>query len=165
MAEPSEKYILLREHTGLELMKNYRPLHLYEIFTSTKVLRGELLEGFFKTGPTVVTVRGIRNELLRLECPAEDMSRLSEEECNLLLAITSTEERYETWMDRHRVLFARQLLPGSAVFVEVEGISKILPGIVRYRGILPSSFGTWFGVELIVSRSFYLPPKKSPRLI
>lgn len=155
MAEPSEKYILLREHTGEELMKNYRPLDLYEIFTSTKVLRGELLEGFFKAGSTVVTVRGIRNELL---CPAEDMSRLSEEDCNLLLAITSTEERYETWMDRHRLLFARQLLPGSSVFVEVEGISKILPGIVRYRGILPSSFGTWFGVELIVSRSFYLPP-------
>lgn len=157
MAEPSEKYILLREHSG-EVLKNSGPLDRYEMFTLTEVLRGELLEGFFKAGSTMVTVRGIRNKSLRLKCPAEDMSRLSEEECNLLLAIASTEERYETWMDRHRLLFARQLLPGSAVFVEVEGISKILPGIVRYRGILPFSFGTWFGVELIVSRSFYLPP-------
>ena len=47
--------------------------------------------------------------------------------------------------------FGRQLSQGSAVFVDVKGNSKFLPGIVRYKGVLPPIPGTWFGVELIVS--------------
>ena len=75
----------------------------------------------------------------------------SEEETNLLLAITLSEERYQTYRDRKRMAFGRQLSQGSAVFVEVKGNSKFLPGIVRYKGVLPPCLGTWFGVELIVS--------------
>ena len=69
----------------------------------------------------------------------------------MLLAITSSERRYLTYTDRKHLAFGRQLSQGSAVFVEVKGFSKFLPGIVWYRGILPPSLGTWFGVELIVS--------------
>ena len=75
----------------------------------------------------------------------------SEEETNLLLAITLSEGRYETYIARKPMTFGRQLSPGSAVFVEVKGHSNVLPGIVRYKGVLPLIPGTWFGVELIVS--------------
>ncbi|XP_027043124.1 ubiquitin carboxyl-terminal hydrolase CYLD-like, partial [Pocillopora damicornis] len=73
----------------------------------------------------------------------------SEEETNLLLAITLSEGRYETYIARKPMTFGRQLSPGSAVFVEVKGHSNVLPGIVRYKGVLPPIPGTWFGVELI----------------
>ena len=54
-------------------------------------------------------------------------------------------------MDRKRLAFGRQLSHGRAVFVEVKGASRILPGIVWYKGVLPPCLGTWFGVELFVS--------------
>ena len=79
------------------------------------------------------------------------MTRLSEEETNLLLAITSSEGRYQTSIDRKCLEFGRQLSPGSAVSVEVKGASQVLPGIVWYRGILPPYLEIWFGVELTVS--------------
>ena len=75
----------------------------------------------------------------------------SEEETNLLLAITLLEGRYATYIARKPMTFGRQLSPGRAVFVEVKGHSNVLPGIVRYKGVLPPIPGTWFGVELIVS--------------
>ena len=155
MEEPSIKYILLRDRVGHLVEKNMLSLGLTTKSTPMQVLQGELLEGVPEaerpTDLTKVAVVGIERKSLRLECPTEDMARLSEEETNLLLAITSAERRYLTYLDRKRLTFGRQLLPGSAVFVEVKGVSKVLPGVVRYKGVLPPSLGTWFGVELIVS--------------
>ena len=155
MEEPSIKYILLRDRVGHSVEKNMLSLGLTTKSTPMQVLHGELLEGVPEaeqpTDSTKVAVVGIERKSLRLECPTEDMARLSEEESNLLLAITSAERRYLTYLDRKRLTFGRQLLPGSAVFVEVKGVSKVLPGVVWYRGVLPPSLGTWFGVELIVS--------------
>ena len=155
MEEPSIKYILLRDRVGHLVEKNMLSLGLTTKSTPMQVLQGELLEGVPEaeqpTDSTKVAVVGIERKSLRLECPTEDMARLSEEDTNLLLAITSAERRYLTYLDRKRLTFGRQLLPGSAVFVEVKGVSKVLPGVVWYRGVLPPSLGTWFGVELIVS--------------
>ena len=123
--------------------------------TSVQVLRGEVLESVPEaqqpTDSTKVAIVGIERKSLRLGCPTEDMTRLSEEETNLLLAITSSEGRYQTSIDRKRLEFGRQLSPGSAVSVEVKGASQVLPGIVWYRGILPPYLEIWFGVELTVS--------------
>ena len=153
MEELRINYILLRDRVEHE--KNMLSLGLTTKSTPMQVLRGEILEGVPEadqpTDSTKVAVVRIERKLLRLECPTEDMARLSEEETNLLLAITSSERRYQTYTDRKRLAFGRQLSPGSAVFVEVKGASKVLPGIVRYKGVLPPSLGTWFGVELIVS--------------
>lgn len=117
------------------------------------VLRGELLEGVPEaeqpTDLTKVAVVGVRRKSLHLECSTEDMTRLSEEEANLLLAITSLERRYRTFEDKKRLAFGKQLLPGSAVFVKVKG--KFLRGVVSHKGEIPSNLGTWFGFELIVS--------------
>ena len=154
MEELSIKYILLRDRFGHSVEKNMS-LGLTMKSTPMQVLRGEILEGVPEaeqpTDSTRVAVVGIECKSLRLECRTEYMARLIEEESNLLLAITSAERRYLTYLDRKRLEFGRQLLTGSAVFVEVEGFSKVLPGVVRYKGVLPPSLGTWFGVELIVS--------------
>ena len=157
MEEPSVKYILLRARVGYTVEKN--PLSLGLTTKSTpmqlKVLRGELLEGVPEAeqsaDSTRVAVVGIERKSLRLECPTEDVARLSEEETNLLLAITSSEGRYLSYIDRKRLAFGRQLSVGSTVFVDVKGTLKGLPGVVWYKGVLPPSLGTWFGVELIVS--------------
>ena len=155
MEEPSIKYILLRDRVGHAVEKNILSLGLTTKSTPMQVLRGEVFEGVPEvdqpTDSTKVAVVGIERKSLRLECPTEDMARLSEEESNLLLAISSSEGRYQTYMDRNRLAFGRQLSVGSTVFVEVKGNSKVLPGAVWYIGVLPPSLGTWFGVELIVS--------------
>ena len=155
MEEPSIKYILLRDRFGHSVENNMLSLGLTMKSTRMQVLRGEILEGVPEaeqpTDSTRIAVVGIERKSLRLECRTEYMARLSEEESNLLLALTSAERRYLTYLDRKRLEFGRQLLPGSAVFVEVKGVSKVLPGVVRYKGVLPPSLGTWFGVELIVS--------------
>ena len=155
MEEPSKKYILLCHRLGHVVEKNFFSLGLFSKCTPIQVFRGEILEGVPEAEQpadfTKVAVVGIERKSLRLECPMEDVTRLSEEESNLLLAVSSYEERYQMYTDRKRLMFGRQLSPGSAVFVEVKGASKVLPGIVRYNGVLPPSLGTWFGVELIVS--------------
>ena len=155
MEEPSIKYILLRDRVGHSVEKNMLSLGLTMKSTPMQVLRGEILEGVPEADQpidsTKVAVVGIGRKSLRLECPTEDMARLSEEESNLLLAISSSEGRYQTYIDRKRLIFGRQLSVGSTVFVEVKGNSKVFPGAVWYIGILPPSLGTWFGVELIVS--------------
>ena len=156
MEEPSIKYILLRDRVG-HVVEKVEYFSLGHIFNSRpiQVLRGEILEGVPEaeqpTDSTKVAVVGIERESLRLECRTEYMAQLSEEVTNLLLAVASFERRYQTYIDTKRLTFGRQLSPGSAVFFEMEELSKSLPGIVRYKGVLPSSLGTWFGVELIVS--------------
>ena len=153
--EPSIKYILLCDRAGRSVERNMMSLSLMTKSTPMQVLRGELLEGVPEAEQpadlTKVAVAGIEHKSFHLECPTEDVARLSEEETNLLLAITSYEERYQIYIDRKHLAFGQQLSPGSTVFVEVKGSSKVLRGAVRYKGVLPPSLGTWFGVELIVT--------------
>ena len=154
MEEPSIKYILLCDRLGLEVEENMF-LGLPIKSRPIQVLQGELLEGVPEaeqpTDSTKVAVVGIENKSLRFECPTEDMAQLTEEETNLLLAVASSEGRYQTYIDTKRLTFGRQLSPRSAVFVEIKDLSNSLPGIVWYKGVLPPCLGTWFGVELIVS--------------
>ena len=160
MEEPSTKYILLRDRVGRTLERNMLSLGLTTKSTPTQVLRGELLEGLPEAEQPVdlnkAAVVGIERKSLHLECRTEDLTRLEDEDANLLLAISSSESRYQTFIDRNRLAFGRQVLPGTAVFVSVKGISKDLPGAVWYKGELPPNIGTWFGVELIVSKTYVL---------
>ena len=149
------KYILLQNRVGLTVQRNILSLDSSTRQSPTQVLRGELLEALPESeqpqDPTKIALVGIDRKSLRLECGMEFVYRLSEKDTSLLLAISSVEERYQTNMDRIRLDFGRKILPGSQVYVAVKGISKKLPGIVRYKGELPSIKGTMFGVELIVS--------------
>ena len=155
MEVPSMNFIILRDCFGHVLEKNMWTLGFTTKSKQISVLRGELSEALPEAEQpadlTKVALVGIECKSLRLECPMKDMARLSEEETNLLLAITSPEGRYEAYIDRKHMVFGRQLSPRSAVWVKVKGITQVLPGTVWYKGVLPPNLGTWFGVELIVS--------------
>jgi len=155
MEEPKKKYILLVDRVGSTLERDLAAwsLGLSMKATPIQVFRGELLEALQEAKQTSVGNRialvGIERKSLRLECPTADLNRLSDEEANLLLSISSLGERYATFIDRKRLDFGRRLSPENQVFVSVK--RDHLPGVVRYKGELPSCPGTMFGVELIVS--------------
>ena len=160
MEEPKNKYILLIDRVGNTHERNLLALGLSIKVTPTQVLRGELLEALPEAEQPPdfrrITLVGIERKSLRLECPTADLTRLSDEEANLLLAISSLGERYETFIDRKRLDFGRRLSPENQVFVTVKGFTKDLPGVVWYKGELPSCPGTMFGVELIVGINSYI---------
>ena len=160
MEEPKNKYILLIDRVGNTHERNLLALGLSTKVTPTQVLRGELLEALPEAEQPPdfrrITLVGIERKSLRLECPTADLTRLSDEEANLLLAISSLGERYETFIDRKRLDFGRRLSPENQVFVTVKGFTKDLPGVVWYKGELPSCPGTIFGVELIVGINSYI---------
>ena len=155
MGEPRTKYVLLRDRVGYTLEINMLSLGLTMKSTPTQVLRGELLEAVPDVEQPIdlnrIALVGIQRKTLHLQCGTEDVTRLTVEDANLLLAIPVSETIYQTFMDSKSLAFGRQLLPGSAVIVKVKRFLREFPGVVWYKGELPPNLGTWFGVELIVS--------------
>ena len=160
MGEPKNKYILLNDRVGYTLERNLLSLGLSTKASPTQVLRGELLGALPEAEQPSdfhrIALFAIERKSLRLECPTAEVTRLSDEEANLLLAISSLGERYATFIDRKRLDFGRRLSPENQVFVSLKGLTKELPGVVWYKGELPSCPGTMFGIELIVSINLYL---------
>ena len=157
MEEPRNRYILVQDRVG-HPGRSMLALGLTTKATPTQVLKGELLEALPEaeqpSDSTRIALAGIERKSLRLECRTEDINRLTSEEADLLLAISSAGLRYQTFIDRKRLDFGRRILPGSQVWVEVKGIPKKLHGVVWYKGDLPSTLGTMFGVQLIVSELY-----------
>ena len=155
MAEARKRYILLRDCVGHIQERSMLSLGLSVKSTPTHLLKGELMEALPETeqpnDSTRIALAGIERKNLRLECDMEGIAKLTSEDANLLLAISSAGSRYQTYIDRKRLDFGRQLKHGSQVFVELKGVSKKLHGIVWYVGELPTNLGTMFGIELIVS--------------
>ena len=158
MEEPKNKYILLSNRVGHTIERNLLALGLSTKSIPTNVLRGELLEALPEAEQPQdlnrIALVGIDRKSLRIECSMEDIGRLADEDANMLLAISSSESRYQTLIDRKRLDFGRRLInspAGSQVFVSVKGIPKDVVGVVWYKGELPSLPGTMFGIELIVS--------------
>ena len=155
MAEVRKRYyILVQDRVGSTQERSMLSFGAMKS-TPTMVLKGELLEALPETeqpnDSTRIALAGIDRKNIRLECRTEDITRLTVEDANLLLAISSAGLRYQSFIDRKRLDFGRQISPGSQVLVEVKGFSKKLHGTVWYIGELPPLHGTMFGVELIVS--------------
>ena len=147
-------YILVQDRVGSTQERSMLSFGAMKS-TPTMVLKGELLEALPETeqpsDSTRIALAGIDRNNLRLECDTEGITKLTSEDANLLLAISSVVSRYQTFINRKRLDFGRQISPGSQVFVEVKGISKKLHGTVWYIGEVPPLHGTFFGVQLIVS--------------
>ena len=157
MEEPRNRYILLQDCVGHITVRNPLTFGLSTKSIPIQVLKGELLEALEQPEDVVLTriaLSGCAKKSLRLECPIEDVARLSSEDADLLLAISYVGLRYQTFVDRKRLEVGRQLLPGSQVIVSLNGTARNLLGVVRYKGDLPSTLGTMFGVELVVSIKF-----------
>ena len=155
MAEVRKRYyILVQDRVGSTHERSMLSFGAMKS-TPTMVLKGELLEALPETeqpkDSTRIALAGIDRKNIRLECRTEDITRLTIDDANLLLAISSAGLRYQSFIDRKRLDFGRQISPGSQVFVEVKGFSKKLHGTVWYIGELPPLHGTMFGVQLIVS--------------
>ena len=155
-------YILIQDRMGHMIersMFSFGAMKSIPIMMGTMVIKGELLEALPETeqpnDSTRIALAGIDRINLRLECRTEDITRLTVRDTNLLMAISSVGVRYQTFMDRRRLEFGRQISYGSQVFVEMGGVSKKLHGTVWYIGELAACHGTMFGVELVVSR-FYV---------
>ena len=156
MEKPRNRYILLHDRVGDIVERSMRmlTLGLATKLTPTQLLKGELLEALPESeqpdDSTRIALGGIDRKL-RVECRMEDVVKLTEEEADLLLAISSATLRYQICFDRKRLDFGKRLEYASEVLVSMNGVSKKLPGIVWFKGELPSSTGTMFGIELHVS--------------
>ena len=160
MEEPRNRYILLQDRVGEIPERSMLTLGLASKSTPIQVLKGELLEALPETeqpgDSTRIALGGIDRKL-RLECRTEDVTRLTREDADLLLAIGSVTLRYQIYIDRGRMDFGKRLDLGWQVLVSVlteKGISKNFPGVVWYKGNLPSIPGTMFGVQLHVSLEY-----------
>ena len=161
MDESRTKYILLNDRVGETVEKNILSFGLASKISPTQVLRGELLEALPEEGQPQdshkIAVVGLDRKKLRLVCRTEDLTRLSDEEANLLLAISSVGERYDIFINRKRLDIGRKIHHGSPVLVKVKGIAEDLVGVVWYKGEVspfPGTIGN-LGVELIVSMICY----------
>jgi len=152
MGEPA-KYILLVDRITSTWFRKWS-IMMMESHRKRQPLRGDIFEALPEAeqpsdGDSIV-LQHVKFAPCRLRCSKKDVTRLSDEEANLLLSISCLEERYATFIDTKRLDFGRRLSPGKAVFVSEKGHTKDLPGVVRYRGELPTCPGTMFGVELTV---------------
>ena len=154
MEEPRNRYILLQDRVGEIMERSMLTLGFGTKSTPTQLLKGELLEALPENeqpGDSTRIAFGGIDRKLRVECRTEDVMKLTEEEADLLLAISSATLRYQICFDRKRLDFGKRLDYGSQVLVSINGVSKKLPGIVWFKGELPNSTGTIFGIELHVS--------------
>ena len=158
MEKPSQKYILVQDRVVPSVEKNILsrgPWTKQSPILVVSLGQGELFEALPEdeqpNDSLKIALVGIDHKFLRLKCGMEYVVRLTEEDANLLLAISSCGERYQTYVDSARRDFGRKIGPESKVYVTMRGASKKLPGVVWYKGELPSCSGTMFGVELIVS--------------
>ncbi|XP_029181052.2 U-box domain-containing protein 70-like isoform X2 [Acropora millepora] len=157
MEEPRKRYILLQGRLGKMLEKSVvarskQALGLASKSTEERVVRkGELLEALPENeqpgDSRKIALRGI-DPKLRLECRKEDVTELTVQEADLLLAISSLTKRLALFDDGKRLDFGKRLEHGSRVLVLVKGVSDKLPGVVRFKGKLSDLPGTMFGVEL-----------------
>ena len=153
MEEPRTRFILLQDRVGEILERNMPTLGLTKS-TPTQLLKGELVEALPENeqpGDSTRIAFGGIDRKLRVECRTEDVMKLTEEEADLLLAISSATLRYQICFDRKRLDFGKRLDYGSQVLVSINGVSKKLPGMIWFKGELSSVRGTMFGIELHVS--------------
>ena len=163
MEESRNRYILLKDCIE-ETLKRSVPRqadHFFDLtwslFSSPRqVPKGELLEALPESEQPGVSTRialGGIDRKLRLECRMEDVKKLTPEEADLLLGISSTKSRFEIYFDGKRLDFGKRLEHGSHVLVSIQHVSQKLSGVVRFKGRLPNLPGTMFGVELHVQVS------------
>jgi hypothetical protein len=159
MSDVHSFYILLKERMAKKLEKNYGATSSSRKFVS--VLKGEILIR------NVTTAVNESNGLIRLhfyakpayfsDCPIGDVKCIGEEEAKLLLAISTMGDRFKVFDNKSLLKDGKKMTLGSYVYVKVRsvggGSKQELKGVIRYKGPLPKELGTWFGVELLVSRA------------
>jgi hypothetical protein len=153
MDEKFQKYILLYNRDG-EHPEN-SSISLRKSVPSHELLRGEIFEALPEAEQSVdpekiaLTVISTTSQKTRLECPTLEVSKLTDSEADLLVAVTSTEERFRIYRDGNRLGPGKLLDVCTEVFVKLKTLPKEVKGVIRYKGTLSTHTGTMFGVELV----------------
>lgn len=157
-----KKYILLQEKTA-KSKRGINSTAKPKLPTKTddvRALKGSLWEerdpGSPSSGespryaanqPKKVDLTSLEYDELSLSVSADHVKSISHEECSLLLAVPSSDERCQIFEDRTWLEEGLLMKDGAQVTVTKRNISGI-PGTVKWRGRLHGKQGTWFGVEL-----------------
>ena len=134
-------------------------------FSNKYVLRGTLLtrlaheevrELAHQSGFTPqLNFKALKEPAVKFHCKVNNVLLLNYKQKELLLAINSTNDRFEAV---GKVEWAEKLTEESTVYVSIPTIHTTAKGIVHYIGKLRGETGTKFGVELLVCKSemFYV---------
>ena len=125
-------------------------------------LKGELFESLPANEKPIeaegkCSVRGFKQSLrcLRVECPLEDLSMISEKEANMLLAVQSYHKRCSIVCEKRSLLdLGVAENEGCQVSVWMDDMKKDVAAAIRYVGAVPPYDGIIFGIEIMVSAPF-----------
>lgn len=99
-----------------------------------------------------ISVRGLKQKCLKVECPKEDLQVITEDDAQILLAVQSYNERYRMLNERQDLLrWGVTENEGCQVLVWMDDLKKNVSAVVHYKGALPPYDGIMFGVEIVVS--------------
>ena len=111
-----------------------------------------------------VTFRSAEEDDLSLNCGLQDVTKLTEVEFQLLLALTTCKQRLTIYAESEKVLREGCRLfmewesnPSAVHLVEVideKSLKDKIAGTIKYVGPIPGRNGYWFGVELDEVSSF-----------
>ena len=158
--EPALPYaVLLQDVNGHKESKSV--FGYSSSFSNKYVLRGTLLarlsqeevnELTHQSGITPpLNFKVVLEPVVKLHCKINNVLLLSYKQKEFLLAIPSTNDRFEA-IDK--LGLAEKLTEGSTVYVSIPYLRIVAKGIVRYIGKLPGERGTKFGIELLVCKLY-----------
>jgi len=170
--EPSDtrKYVLIRDTVAKSKWPSGSRARLLSKKSEQRVLKGSLWQeadyspllpppsstSKSKTGvsspiqPLKYQFESLEIEDVTLQCPIDGfLMEITEEECRLLLAIPTSEERYKVFADKERMASARFINVGSDVIVCKRNVPACR-ATIRWKGRLAGKQGVWFGVEIMV---------------
>ncbi|XP_041454502.1 uncharacterized protein LOC121407476 isoform X2 [Lytechinus variegatus] len=150
------KYVMLICDKEVAYNTNSRTILNSSRSARQRLLRGTLLrlspsKQPYSDGSWKIHVSSLDDDNMDLDCYRSDISPLNEPEKDLLIAVTSREERYKLYAfekDTFAFGLVCNLDDWVLVKVRLEGDQVDVAGVIRYRGILPNERGIHFGVEL-----------------
>ena len=92
---------------------------------------------------------------VQIQCLAQEVTHISEKECNLLVAINANAERYRVYRERVWLREGTNLSVGDVVYVlnddgDLQNCPERVVGKIQYIGMVSGRKGEWFGIELSV---------------
>ena len=96
-----------------------------------------------------LTLNSVDYDSVILQTSSSEAEVVSQTEFDILIALSSMQERYRVYKDKHWMKEANEMDLGTVVhLLKFADLPEEVPGKIRYRGPLQTLKGTWFGVEL-----------------
>ena len=161
-----EHYLLMRDTPGEMTPGTLKKI--VGIINPKRVLRGELLRSIpiGEAQPRSDEVQPNycveKNPAITLFAVEDNISPLNIDDYYLLKAIESPSDRFQVFSDPQWLEWGASLRIGSLVYVHLPSPNESVPtwsrAIIRYRGPVKTLPGMNFGVEIMVSMLYNVPP-------